>query len=183
VPAWGWVLIAIGVVVVVALIVWAAYRRKQTNDLRQQFGPEYDRTVDTSQDRREAEADLKARRERREHLDIRPLSPSARDSYAERWERLQAHFVDDPRDAFSKADDLITEAMRDRGYPMDDFDQRAADISVDHPGVVEHYREAHLIAVADGDGGTETEDLRRGMVHYRVLFEELIGADDRSEVG
>lgn len=181
-PVWGWVVIVIAVVVIAAAI-WFAYDRKRSRHLRRRFGPEYDRTVQAANGRRHAEADLRARQDRVEDLDLHPLSPSARRDFADRWQRLQAHFVDDPRDAFWQADGLVSEVMRERGYPMDDFDQRADDISVDHPDVVEHYREAHAIAVARSRDGSDTEELRRGMVHYRSLFAELLAPEERSEVG
>jgi hypothetical protein len=181
-PVWVWALIVVAVIVI-AVAVWLAYERKRSRDLQRQFGPEYDRTVRQADGRRQAEADLRTREERVEHLDLQPLSSSARRDFTDRWQRVQAHFVDDPRDAFWQADGLVSELMRERGYPMDDFDQRAADVSVDHPTVVEHYREAHAIAVADPDDGSDTEDLRRGMVHYRSLFGELLAPEERSEVG
>jgi len=181
-PSWGWVVVVIAVIVIAAAI-WFAYDRKRSRDLQRRFGPEYDRAVQAADGRRQAEADLRARQERVGYLDLRPLSPSTRRDFADRWQRVQAHFVDDPRDAFWQADGLVSEAMRQRGYPMDDFDTRADDISVDHPSVVEHYREAHAIAVSDPRDGSDTEDLRRGMVHYRSLFAELLAPEDRSEVG
>lgn len=185
-PVWGWVLIAIAVVAI-AVAIWITYDRRRSRDLQRRFGPEYDRAVQAADGRRQGEADLRARRERVEHLDLRPLSPSARRDFTDRWQRVQAHFVDDPRDAFWQADGLVSEVMRERGYPMDDFDQRADDISVDHPDLVEHYREAHAIAVSEPrDGpkvGVDTEELRRGMVHYRSLFAELLAPEERSQVG
>jgi hypothetical protein len=167
-PAWGWGSIVVAVIVIAAAI-WFAYERTRSRHLQRRFGPEYDRTVEQADGRRQAEANLRAREERVEHLDLRPLSASARRDFADRWQRVQSHFVDDPRDAFSQADGLVSEVMRERGYPMDDFD--------------EHYREAHAIAVADPDDGSHTEDLRRGMVHYRSLFGELLAPEERSEVG
>jgi hypothetical protein len=181
-PVWGWVLILIAVIVI-AVAIWAAYERKRSRDLQRRFGPEYDRTLEEANGRRQAEADLRARQDRVGHLDLHPLSPSARRDFADRWQRVQAHFVDDPRDAFWQADGLVSEVMRERGYPMDDFGVRADDVSVDHPDVVGHYREAHAIAVADPEDGDSTEDLRRGMVHYRALFAELLRPEERSEVG
>jgi hypothetical protein len=181
-PVWGWVLIAIAVIAI-AVAIWFTYDRRRSRDLQRRFGPEYDRTVQAADGRRRGEADLQARRERVEHLDLRTLSPSARRDFADRWQRVQAHFVDDPRDAFWQADGLVSEVMRERGYPVDDFDQRADDISVDHPDVVEHYREAHGIAMSDPKEASDTEELRRGMVHYRSLFAELLAPEERSQVG
>jgi hypothetical protein len=172
--AWIWILIAAGVIVVIALLAWAASRSRRTAGLRDQFGPEYERTVETAESRRQAEAELAARRERRAELDIRPLTPAARDRYAGQWTALQARFVDSPDASMQEADALVTQLMRERGYPMDDFDQRVDDISVDHPGVVEHYRAAHRIST---NRGSTTEDRRQGIVHYRALFEELLEVD------
>jgi hypothetical protein len=174
VPGWVWVLIAIAAVVVLALVVWSALRARRRRTLREGFGPEYDRTVAESPSRREAEAELAARRERREQLDVKPLSPEARDRYADSWQATQARFVDDPGGAIAEADVLIQRVMRERGYPVEDFDQRAADVSVDHPEVVNNYRAAHGISIAHEREKASTEDLRQAMVHYRALFAELL---------
>jgi len=167
-PGWVWALVAVGVIVVVALVVWQALKAKRTRTLQERFGPEYDLTVDRADDRREAEADLTARAKRREELDIRPLPTASRDRYLEEWQRVQARFVDDPSGAVQEADSLIQSVLRERGYPVDDFEQRAADISVDHPQVVENYRSGHRLASGD------TEQQRQAMVHYRALFDELV---------
>jgi hypothetical protein len=173
-PSWVWVLIAIAVVVVLAVIAWQALARRRTGKLQQQFGPEYDRTVTGADSKRDAEAELQAREERRRELEIRPLSQAAHERYVENWQSVQAQFVDDPRGAVARADDLIQSVMAERGYPVEDFEQRAADISVDHPQVVENYRKGHRLAQASADGGDSTEDLRQAMQHYRALFEELV---------
>jgi hypothetical protein len=175
-PVWGWILIAVAVLVVVA-VVWAALSRRRTQGLRQTFGPEYDRTLNETDSRRRAESELEARRDRRADLDIRPLTPAARARYEERWRQIQSAFVDDPSGALRGADESVILVMRERGYPMDDFDQRAADLSVDHPDLVQNYRAAHGIALANEQGQASTEDLRQGMVSYRSLFEELLGDD------
>lgn len=167
-PGWAWVLVAVAVIVVVALVVWQALRARRTRTLQGRFGPEYDRTVDRADGRREAEADLAARAKRRDELDIRPLPTASRDRYVEEWQHVQARFVDDPRGAVQEADTLIQSVLRERGYPVDDFDQRAADISVDHPQVVENYRNGHRLSTGD------TEEQRQAMVHYRALFDELV---------
>jgi hypothetical protein len=173
-PAWVWVLIAVAVVAVLALVVWQAVARRRTGQLRQQFGPEYDRTVDTAQSKRDAEAELQSREERRQQLEVRPLSQAARDRYLQSWQSVQAQFVDDPRAAVASADSLIQSVMAERGYPVEDFEQRAADISVDHPLVVENYRQGHRLASASANGSSDsTEDLRQAMRHYRALFDEL----------
>jgi hypothetical protein len=192
-PSWGWVLIAIGVVAVIAVVLWQALARRRTGRLQQQFGPEYNRTLDSADSRRDAEADLRGREERRRQLEIRSLSPAARDRYLQTWQSVQAQFVDDPRSAVASADSLIRSVMAERGYPVEDFDQRAADISVDHPQVVENYRHGHRLAQASADGSDSTEDLRQAMRHYRALFDELVEPDadqpttrerlDREEAG
>jgi hypothetical protein len=167
-PGWAWVLVAVAVIIVVALVVWKALRARRTRTLQGRFGPEYDRTVDRADGRREAEADLAARAKRRDELDIRPLPTASRDRYVEEWQHVQARFVDDPRGAVQEADTLIQSVLRERGYPVDDFDQRAADLSVDHPQVVENYRNGHRLSTGD------TEEQRQAMVHYRALFDELV---------
>jgi hypothetical protein len=176
-PAWVWVVIAAGVVVVLALLAWHAFARRRTGRLQEQFGPEYDRMVGTAESRGEAEAELQAREERREQLEIRPLSSAARYRFFESWQGVQAEFVDDPRAAVSSADGLIRSVMAERGYPVEDFEQRAADLSVDHPKVVENYRQGHRLAEASVSGGSSTEDLRQAMRHYRALFDELVEPD------
>jgi hypothetical protein len=167
-PVWAWVIIVAAVVVVVALVIWRALAAKRSRTLQSRFGPEYNRTVDTADSRRDAERELAARADRRDELDIRPLTTAARDRYVVQWQEVQARFVDDPGGAVRDADTLIQSVMRERGYPMEDFEQRAADISVDHPRVVENYREGHRLV------GGGTEDLRQAMRHYRALFDELV---------
>ncbi len=180
---WMWIVIAVAVIAVVAMVAWAASRRRRTQRLQDRFGPEYERVVDQRGDRRSAESELIERERRREELELRPLTTAARNRYAARWQRTQAEFVDAPVDAVREADRLVTEVMTDRGYPMNDFDRRAADISVDHADLVDNYRSAHDIAVRSADAGdASTEDLRQAMVHYRALFEELLSADDDQEV-
>jgi len=174
-----WVLVAVLVVLVVVLAV-LLMRSRRSQRLQDDFGPEYERTVEERGDRREAEAELAHRRERREQLDIRPLEPDARERYAERWQAAQRRFVDQPAPAVGEADALVSAVMSERGYPVsDEFEQRAADISVDHPVVVEHYRAAHAISLRATDGEAGTEDLRQAMVHFRALFDELLGREER----
>jgi len=172
--AWIWVLIAIAILAVLAIVIWRALARRRTERLKEHFGPEYDRTLGNSDSRRVAEADLQSREERREQLEIRPLSAAARDMYLQNWQGVQAQFVDDPRAAVTSADRLLQLLMAERGYPVEDFDQRAADISVDHPQVVENYRQGHQLAQASANGSDSTEDLRQAMRHYRKLFDELV---------
>ena len=169
-PAWVWIVIAIAVVVVVGLLLLAASRRR----LRSRFGPEYDRTV-AERGRVGAGSELRRREKRRRELDIVPLSQAARERYAQQWQVVQARFVDKPGDAVREADVLVTGVMRDRGYPMDNFEQQSADISVDHSHVVENYRAAHAISMASDQEQATTEDLRQAMIHYRSLFDELLG--------
>jgi FtsZ-interacting cell division protein ZipA len=168
------ILIVIALLVVLALF---AGRQRRSRNLQQRFGPEYDRTVAETGDRKEAETRLQERTERRQRLDIVPLDPADRDRYVEAWRQTQARFVDEPAEATREADRLITDVMRKRGYPIDDFEQRAADISVDHPQVVDDYRAAQAIAAANERGEASTEDLRQALVHYRSLFEELLEVD------
>jgi hypothetical protein len=168
-------LIAILVVLVLlALLAFFAGRQRRSRKLQDTFGPEYERTVEEAGDRKAAEAELHERTERRAGFDIVPLEPEARARYVEAWRHTQAQFVDEPVEATREADRLITSVMRDRGYPVDDFDQRAADLSVDHPQVVDDYRAAHAIAARNDRSEASTEDLRQALVHYRSLFEELL---------
>jgi hypothetical protein len=155
----------------------AAQRRKR-EQLRSTFGPEYDRTVDSSGRRRDAERDLAERAERRSSLDIRPLPAADRQAFAARWTAAQADFVDRPAEAVTSADQLVTEVMHARGYPVGDFDQQARDVSVDHAEVVQEYRAAHDISLLNDRQQATTEQLRQAMVHYRALFTELLGDDD-----
>jgi hypothetical protein len=180
-PTWLWALIVIVAVIVLIGVVWAAMRTRQTRTLKERFGPEYDRVAADAPTQREAEAELRERERRRDDLDIRPLEPSQRDRYRTRWQALQAEFVDDPAAAVGGADELIQTVMRERGYPVDDFETRASDLSVDHPVVVENYRAAHGIAVAHARGNAGTEELRLAVQHYRALFEELLGTRDQEE--
>ena len=173
-PTWGWIVIGVVAVAVIALVAVAVLSRQRTSRLRRRFGPEYDRTVERRGGKREAESELGSRVERREQLEIRELPSEARQGYLDSWRRVQAEFVDDPGAAVTNADRLVTSVMSDRGYPMDDFERRASDISVDYPQVVERYRSAHGIARKNKEGRATTEDLRQAMQHYRALFEELL---------
>jgi FtsZ-interacting cell division protein ZipA len=175
---WVWIVIAAAVVVAIVLVaMWAASRKRRTSQLREGFGPEYDRTVEERGSRRQAESELTDREKRREELDIRPLAPGARDRFADRWHTVQERFVDDPNGAVRDAHTLVIEVMGARGYPTDDFEQRAADVSVDHPHVVENYRSAHEISRRAENDEADTEEQRQAMVHYRALFDELLEAE------
>jgi hypothetical protein len=149
-------------------------RARRSRTLQERFGPEYERTLEGTESKREAEAELAARAERRDALEIKPLDPVSRNHFVTEWRRVQARFVDDPGGAVAEADVLIQAVMSERGYPVEDFDQRAADVSVDHPGVVENYREGHRLALASATGSGTTEELRRAMQHHRALFDELV---------
>jgi len=137
-------------------------------------GPEYDRAVAESGSRRGATSELRQREKRRQELDIAPLSAAASERYAQQWQVAQARFVDQPGDAVREADVLVVSVMGERGYPMEDFEQRSADISVDHPRLVDNYRAAHAISMANNQEKASTEDLRQAMIHYRSLFDELL---------
>jgi len=177
---WVWIVIAAVAVIVVLAVVWSALRAKRTRELQGTFGREYDRTVDQAGGRRSAERELLDRQKQHDQLDIRPLSPESRDRYARRWQSTQARFVDDPSGAVAEADALVQEVMQERGYPTDDFERRVADVSVDHPDLVEKYRNAHGIAQATERGEASTEDMRHSVRHYRALFAQLL--DDDSDV-
>lgn len=171
-----WIILAgVVVLVAIALAVWSSYKKKkQSRRLQERFGPEYGRSLDDLGSRTKAESELKAREKRVELLTIVPLSPSDAARFSQTWKDLQGRFVDNPKGAVAQADLLVRELMQKRGYPMGDFERRAADISVDHPEVVAHYREAQAIAVRDERGEADTEDLRKAVVHYRALFDELL---------
>jgi hypothetical protein len=172
--------------IIVALIVvgvaawYVVVQRRRTDDLRARYGPEYARTVNQVGDQRRAEAELVKRQERVEALDIRPLSAERRGQFTQQWRNVQAMFVDDPRGAITRADALVEEVMKVRGYPVSDFDQRAADLSVHHGSVVENYRSAREIAIRHRRGMATTEDLRQAMVYYRELFQDLL--EDREHM-
>jgi len=171
-------LILIGVLVAIVVVGIAALiflQKRRTKVLRTQFGPEYSRTLQESGNRRVAEANLEERKKRVERFHIQPLVPGDRSRFVESWNSVQARFVDDPRGSITEADKLIGDVMSARGYPLSDYEQRGADISVDHPLVLESYRAAHEIARRHAQGQASTEDLRQAMIHYRMLFEELMG--------
>jgi len=174
-------LIALAVAVVLIIVVAIAlYMRKRKNaknataELRDRFGPEYDRAVKQHGSERKAEAKLTDRETRVEMLKIRDLDSAERERYLAQWQAVQSRFVDYPKGAVTEADELVSSLMQTRGYPVTDFDQRAADISVDHPRVVQNYRLAHDIALRLGRSEASTEDLRTAMIHYRSLFDELV---------
>jgi hypothetical protein len=169
-------IIGLAVIVIAGIAAWLFFRKRRTGKLRTKFGgAEYDRALKEDGSRRHAEAGLKERTERVENLNIRPLAAGDRARFVESWGRVQARFVDGPGGAVTEADQLLRDVMSTRGYPVSDFEQQAADISVDHPLVMENYRTAHAIAVRQTQGQANTEDLRQAMIHYRTLFEDLVG--------
>ena len=170
-------MIAVGVVAVIILgaILFLAQRKQRTATLKHRFGAEYERTVEDVGDRHRAESELHEREKRVSKFEIRPLSVSERDHFVASWRMIQAEFVDQPKEALAKADDLLTEVMRARGYPTENFEQRSADLSVDHPSVVQNYRSGRDIALRQKQGQADTEDLRQAMIHFRALFDELVG--------
>ena len=176
-PVWEWIFAAASVVIVVAAVVVAALllsSRRKTARMKQHYGREYERLVSEAGGQKAAEKELSARERKRDELEIVPLTPAALSDFTTRWSQVQTGFVDNPTTAVGVADRLITEVMCERGYPVDDFDQRAADISVDHPQIVENYRTAHRIHLAQQDGDVSTEQQREAFVHYRALFDKLL---------
>jgi len=173
-PVLYYVIGAIVVIAIVAIAI-AVSRRNASARLQSRFGPEYERTVRERGDRATAERELVAREERVKRFHIEELPAGARERYTEEWRTVQTHFVDHPKTAIDEADHLVMNVMRDRGYPVDNFDQQVSDLSPDHPGVVQNYRTAHDIAMRSEDGDASTEDLRQAMVHYRALFTDLLG--------
>jgi FtsZ-interacting cell division protein ZipA len=164
--------IAVVVAIVVALVLYM--KKERTQKLRSKFGPEYDRAIDSHGNRSHAESELERRAKRVAAFNIHPLTADECAQYADDWRREQSLFVDDPKAAVRHADNLVQDVMKRRGYPVGDFEQNAADLSVDHPGLVENYRIAHDIALRDQRGRASTEDLRRAMVSYHALFDDLL---------
>jgi hypothetical protein len=175
----AWVIAVIIVLLVIGVVAFAATRSRRSKgggrQLKEQFGSEYDRVVERSNDRTEAERELQRRVERHEQLDIRDLSTEQRDHYVTAWRDVQRRFVDDPEDTLGEADRLITSAMRDRGYPTEHFEQKVDDLSVEHADTVNAYREAHAIADRHEREGVSTDDLRVAMQRFREIFEDIVG--------
>ncbi len=169
------VAVLIVVIVVLAVIGLLVNRsRVRSGRLQERFGPEYDRAVETAGGRKQAEDELRARQKRVQSFNIRALTTDERQMFANRWRAAQAQFVDAPAQAIVAADALVKEVMQARGYPVGDFEQNAADLSVDHADVVSNYRAARDLVVKQQQGRTSTEDLRQAMVHFRALFEDLL---------
>lgn len=173
-------LVIIGAVIAAGVLLWV-FQRQRSLRLRERFGPEYERTRAEIGDVRRTEAALAAREKRVQKLHIRALTPAEAERFGEVWRHIQTLFVDDPKGAIGEADHLVNEVMNAKGYPMADFDQRTADISVDHPVVVDHYRAARAIALRNDAGGASTEELRQAVIHYRALLDDLL-EEKRSEM-
>ncbi len=169
--------IVVAIVLSLVAVIWLV-RRTHAQRMRKLYGPEYDRLVAEMGSRSRAEKRLAERARRVSQYDIQPLSEMDRARYLRVWRSVQARFVDDPGDAVAQADQLLSEAMADRGYPVADFDRRAADLSIHYPTVTQNYRAGHDIALKHRTGKATTEDLRQAMIHYRALFQELV-TDDR----
>lgn len=176
--AWVWTVIAgLALLAVLILVVSLVVgRRARTKRLKQRFGPEYDRAAEANGPA-EAEKELAERERRHDELDIRALTPAARQEFSQRWRDVQTGFIDEPVAALDEADRLVIEVMRARGYPVQDFDRRAADISVDHPTIVENYRAAHAVSHAQHGDHVDTETRRQAFVHYRALFDTLLAPE------
>jgi hypothetical protein len=170
-------IIIVSVILIATVGIAAAIflRKRKTKKLRTRFGPEYARAVQESGGRRQGEAGLQEREKRVEGFAIRPLTPSDRERYIASWRKVQAQFVDNPKSSVTEADRLLGDVMSTRGYSVSDFEERSADLSVNHPLVVENYRAAHEISLRHARGQASTEDLRQAMIHYRTLFDELVG--------
>jgi len=183
------IVVVIVIVIVVAVAVAAAvlHRRRRSNQLKQRFGPEYERAVEETADRREAEKDLLSRQKRRSGFEVTPVTGQDASRYRQEWVEIRQGFVDKPAEAVDRADRLVVQIMRDSGYPVDDFEHRVEDISVDHPEVAQYYREAHLVAVAQDAGTADTEQLRQAVTAYGQLVDALLresqSPDRRGEQG
>ena len=183
------ILLVVLVLLVLAAVAFFVMQSRKRKGLQERFGPEYERTVQDSDRRRDAERELQERADRRDSLDIRALEPGARDGYAAQWRSTQERFVDAPDESVTQADRLVAQVMQERGYPVGDFDQMARDVSVDHAHVVQEYRAAHEISERNDREQATTEELRQAMVHYRALFSDLLedspdgSSDGRRETG
>ena len=172
------VILAVVVIAVIVVVSLIGSRKRQSADLREKFGPEYENTLQQfNGDKSRAEQELAAREKRVDKFDIHPLEPQQRNYFENEWRTIQTQFVDAPDQAVARADSLIQQVMQAEGYPVGDFEQRAADISVDHPGVVTHYRAAHETALKNDKSKANTEELRQALVHYRALFQDLLSGE------
>ena len=177
-PIWIWIALGVVALLVVAALVARGSRRSRSEHLKQQFGSEYEHVVHETGSRKRAEQELIQRAQEVEKYDIRPLTAAERDRYRGEWARIEQRFLERPTTAVAEADELVADIMRVQGYPMGDFDRHAKDLSVKHPRVVEHYRSGHTI-ITRTPAKSSTEDLRQAMLHYRALFDELVGSADR----
>jgi hypothetical protein len=175
-PIWIWVALGVLALLIVVGLVARGARRSRSESLREKFGNEYDHAVSTHGNRKRAEQDLIQRAEQVKKYNIVPLQANDRERFRADWQKVETHFLERPTTAVVEADELVADIMRTRGYPMGDFDRHAADLSVTHPRIVDHYRAGHNV-ISGAPGGASTEDLRQAMLHYRALFDELI--DDR----
>jgi hypothetical protein len=175
-PTWIWIALGVLALIIVAAMIARGARRSRTESLRQKFGNEYDHAVGEAGSRKRAEQELLARAEQVKKYNITPLSAADQQRFRADWVKVEQRFIERPTTAVVEADELVAEIMRTRGYPMGDFERHAADLSVTHPSIVEHYRAGHR-AIADTKSAPSTEDMRQAMLHYRALFDELI--DDR----
>jgi hypothetical protein len=171
------VIILIVVIIVVLAAIFFGVQASRRRRLQSTFGPEYDRTVADTGSRSDAEKELRERERRHASLELKPLSPESRARYSTAWEEVQIHFVDDPAEATNEADRLVTELISERGYPTSDYEDRLADLSVEHARTLGHYRDAHEISRRSQAGEASTEDLRQALVHYRALFADLLGTE------
>ena len=171
---WIWLVLIAAIVVIAAILVTMTMASRRRTHLKQRFGQEYDRTIEAADSRRQGEVDLRAREERHALLNLHPLAPEARDRYQTRWNDMQNTFIDRPQVAVADADSLITQVMRDLGYPVDNFESNAWLISVEHADVVSKYREGHDIYTKTVEGTATPEDLRQAVLAYRALFDELM---------
>lgn len=178
---WIWIALAVVAVLLVAAVVWWALRLRRRQHLRHHFGPEYEHTVEATGSKTKAETELAEREKRVKEYELHTLSAAERDRFAERWRTAQTDFVDNPAVAVTQADALVQEVMQTRGYPVADFNQRQADVSVEHPDVAHHYREAREIARRNEKGEATTEDLRLAMKHYQSLFDAVLAGHVHTE--
>lgn len=177
------VILVVAAVIVLALLGWFVWMQNRRRQLRERFGPEYDRTVRERESRSAAERELMRRTQRHAELDIRPLPSADRDRYAQEWQLIQQRFVDEPERAVAEADRLVTVVMGERGYPTEGYQQQVADLSVSHASTLDHYRTAHAIRARTDSGEADTEELREAMVHYRTLFQDLLESDVDGSAG
>jgi hypothetical protein len=173
-----WLILVLVIVLIVVVAGALAVPRLRTRALRERFGPEYERQVAEAGDRHAAEAALRERVSKREALEVHDLEPAAQQAYTDQWLVVQQHFIDDPAATVADADELVQAVMRERGFPVDDFDERVDMVSVDHPDLAENYRAAHEVQRRSGDGGATTDDLREAFQRYRALFAELLATGD-----